>query len=78
MPRPSAAYTVPASWPDAAQHHHHERVDDVVLAEVGADVADLRERAAGEARDARAQPNAFMSTFGVRTPSALAPSGGSA
>ena len=40
---------------DAAQHDDHERVDDVALAEVGADVADLRQRAAGEAGDAGAQ-----------------------
>ena len=40
---------------DAAQHDDHERVDDVALPEVGTDVADLRQRAAGEPRDARAQ-----------------------
>ena len=28
---------------DAAEHHHHERVDDVALAQVGADIADLRQ-----------------------------------
>src|ERR1700712_2405617 len=28
--------------PDAAEHDHHERVDDVALAEVRTDVADLR------------------------------------
>src|SRR5690348_9846409 len=39
---------------DAAEHHHHERVDDVRLAEIGADVADLRKRATRETRDARA------------------------
>ncbi len=27
---------------DAAEHHHHEGVDDVALAEIGADVVDLR------------------------------------
>ena len=40
---------------DAAEHDDHERVDDVALAEVGADVADLRQRAAGESGDARAE-----------------------
>ena len=40
---------------DAAQHDDHERVDDVALAEVGADVADLRQRAAGEPGDAGAE-----------------------
>ena len=38
---------------DAAEHDDHERVDDVALAEVGTDVADLRQRAAGEPGDAR-------------------------
>src|SRR6185436_4242423 len=41
--------------PDAAEHDHHERVDDVGLPEVRADVADLRERAAREAGDSRTQ-----------------------
>src|SRR5437660_1456070 len=40
---------------DAAEHHHQERVDDVALAEIRADVAELRERAAGEAGDAGAE-----------------------
>ena len=42
--------------PHTAEHDHHERVDDVVLAQIGPDVADLRKRAAGEARDAGAEP----------------------
>src|SRR5712664_2862950 len=35
--------------PHAAQHHHHEGIDDVSLAEVWPDVADLGKGAAGEA-----------------------------
>ena len=54
-PRPSAAYDGARELADAAQHDHHERVDDVALAEVGPDVADLRQRAAGQAGDARAE-----------------------
>src|SRR5207244_3081922 len=41
---------------DAAQYDDHERIDDVALAEVRAHVADLRQRAAREAGDARAEP----------------------
>src|SRR5687768_4598972 len=41
--------------PDAAEDDDEERVDDVALAEVGPDVVDLRERAAGEAGDAGAE-----------------------
>src|SRR5215831_6300744 len=41
---------------DAAEHHHHEAVDDVALAEIGADIVDLRQRDAGEARNSRAEP----------------------
>ena len=41
---------------DAAEHHDHEAVDDVALAEVGADVVDLRQRDAGDAGDAGAEP----------------------
>ena len=41
---------------DAAEHHDHEAVDDVALAEVRADIVDLREGHAGDAGDARAQP----------------------
>ena len=41
--------------PDAAEHHDHERIHDVALAEVGADVADLRERHAAETRDPAAE-----------------------
>ena len=48
-PMPSAARMVPSQLADAARDHHHERVDDVVLAEPGPHVADLGERAAGEA-----------------------------
>src|SRR5258708_2417772 len=40
---------------DAAEHDHHERIDDVRLAEVGPDVADLRERTSGKPGDSRAQ-----------------------
>ena len=38
-----------------SHHNHHERVDDVALAKVGADVADLAQRAAGQAGDTRTQ-----------------------
>ena len=38
---------------DAAEHDDQERVDDVALAEVGPDVADLRERARRRARRCR-------------------------
>ena len=77
-PRPSAAYTVPASWPDAAEHHHHEGVDDVALAEVGPDVADLRERAAGEAGDAGAEAERPHVDARGRHADAATPSRGSA
>ena len=40
---------------DAAEHHHHERVDDVGLSEVGTDVGQLAERHAGHAGDAGAE-----------------------
>lgn len=41
---------------DTAQHHRHERIDDVSsLPEVRPDIADLRQRAAAESRDARAE-----------------------
>src|SRR6266508_5511558 len=36
--------------PHPARHDDHEGVDDVVLAELGADVADLGQRAAGQPR----------------------------
>ena len=54
-PSPSAGVHGAGELADAAQHDDHERVDDVALAEVGTDVADLRQRAAGEAGDARAE-----------------------
>ncbi len=41
---------------DAAEHHDHEAVDDVALAEIGRDVVDLRQRHAGEPGDAGAEP----------------------
>src|SRR5712671_373228 len=41
--------------PHAAENHHHEGIDDVGLPEIGADIADLRQRAAGQAGNARAQ-----------------------
>ena len=41
---------------DAAEHHDQEAVDDVALAEVGGDVVDLRQRHAGDAGDAGAEP----------------------
>src|SRR6266853_4307725 len=39
----------------AAENHHHEGIDDVGLSEIGADIADLRQRAAGQAGNTRAQ-----------------------
>ena len=39
---------------NTAEHHHQEGVDDVALAEVGADVADLAQGHAAQAGDARA------------------------
>ena len=41
---------------DAAEHHDHERVDDVALPEIGRDVVDLRQCHAGDAGDAGAEP----------------------
>src|SRR5712664_2541184 len=41
--------------PHAAEDHDHEGIDDVGLAEIGADIADLRQRATGQTGDARAQ-----------------------
>ena len=41
---------------DAAEHHDQEAVDDVALPEIGADVVDLRQRDAGDAGDAGAEP----------------------
>src|SRR5512134_132690 len=40
---------------DAAQHHRHERVDDVALPEVGTDIAYLRQRDTAKTRHAGAQ-----------------------
>ncbi len=40
---------------DAAEHHDHEAVDDVALAEVRRDVVDLRERDARDTGDAAAE-----------------------
>ena len=37
---------------DAAEHHHHERIDDVGLAEIRSDVGQLAQRDAGDAGDA--------------------------
>src|SRR5438270_5210469 len=39
---------------DAAEHHDEERVDDVALPEIGADIVDLRQRHARDASDPRA------------------------
>src|SRR6266849_5998298 len=41
---------------DAAEHHHHEAVDDVALAEIGTHIVDLRQRHPGDAGDAGAEP----------------------
>src|SRR5438067_2150986 len=40
---------------NAAQHDHHERVDDVALSEIRSDVADLRQRAPGETCNSRSE-----------------------
>ena len=40
---------------DAADDHGHEGIDDVVLAEAGADIADLREERAGQSGEAAAE-----------------------
>src|SRR5437762_2906364 len=45
----------PRELADAARHYDHERIDDVVLAERGPDVSDLRQRAAPEARETCAE-----------------------
>src|SRR5579864_334726 len=45
---PKAADHRPGQLPDAAQHHGHERIDDVALPEIRADIADLRQRTAAE------------------------------
>ena len=52
-PRPSAGDDRAGELADAAEDDDQERVDDVALAEVGADVADLRERARRRGRRCR-------------------------
>jgi hypothetical protein len=42
----------PPKIADAPQHHDEETVDNVVLAEIGADIVDLAQRNAGHAGDA--------------------------
>src|SRR5471032_3242210 len=54
-PQSKAADHRSRQLPDAAQHHRHERIDDVALAEVRPDIADLRERATTQSRDACAE-----------------------
>src|SRR5260221_8676922 len=41
--------------PYAAENPHHEGIDDVGVSEIGADIADLQQRAAGQAGNTRAQ-----------------------
>ena len=53
---------------DAAEHHDHEAVDDVALAEIGADIVDLRQRHAGDAGDAGAEPEGQRVDAAVRMP----------
>ncbi len=55
---------------DAAEHHDHEAVDDVALAQVGRDVVDLAQRHAGEAGNARAEAEGHGVDEGVRMPMA--------
>ena len=52
-PSPSAAIDGAGELPDAAEHDDHERVDDVALAEVGPDVADLATARSRPARRCR-------------------------
>src|SRR5476651_814598 len=40
---------------DTAQHHRHERIDDVALPQIRPDIADLRERATAQSGDACAE-----------------------
>src|SRR5471032_2737442 len=54
-PQSKAADYRSRQLPDAAQHHRHERIDDVALSEVRPDIADLRERATAQSRDACAE-----------------------
>ena len=57
---------------DAAKHDNHEGIDDVVLAEVRADIVDLREGYACKARDSDPSPNVRASTRDVAMPMAAA------
>src|SRR3954469_11346449 len=41
---------------NAAEHHHHERIDDVALPEIGAHIVDLRQRNARNSGDPGAEP----------------------
>src|SRR5262245_30718264 len=54
-PIPSAARMLPRSLPTPARHHDQERVDDVVLPQIGAHVADLGQRAACQPGQAGAE-----------------------
>ncbi len=40
----------------AAEHHHHERVDDVGLPQIGPDIGELGQRDAGDTGDAGSEP----------------------
>ena len=55
IPSPSCGVDRAGELAHAAKHDDHEGVDDVALPEVGPDVAELRQRATGEAGDARSQ-----------------------
>ena len=57
---------------DAAEHHDHEAVDDVALAEIGAHIVDLRQRHAGNAGDAGAEAEGEGVDAAVRMPMAAA------
>src|SRR5271165_6303747 len=41
--------------PDAAQHHHHERIDNVVLTQIRTYIPNLGERASAQTCDPRAE-----------------------
>ena len=55
MPQGQRADEGPPQIADAAEDDDHEAVDDVGLAQVGADVVDLAQRHAGDAGDAGAE-----------------------
>src|SRR5690606_13739642 len=57
---------------DPAEHHHHEAVDDVGLAQIGRHIVDLAQRHPAHAGNARAETKVRASTQGVLIPMAEA------